>query len=142
MIRVVTRLHPKRSAKWPNVYSLMFLHEGFASQILAPSFDGQPCPPLPVDGLLYVGFEISVGRLAQGHRARARGFDFDQRFFHLLNDEPDHFLGVFGLLQHRVDVGLNDVSKSGKDSHGISVFGIRRVNPHRRCKHLTAYPNN
>jgi hypothetical protein len=59
--------------------------------------------------------DLFLGR----HDARTRGFDLDQGVFHLLDHEPDQFLGIFCLVQHGVDVRADDITESRKDTHDV-----------------------
>jgi hypothetical protein len=63
------------------------------------------------------GLQISIGSLSRRHCGCTRGLDLNLRFLHFLNNEPDHLFRVLGLVEHRIDVRVDDVSESSEDIH-------------------------
>ena len=47
----------------------------------------------------------------------SRRADFHQRILHFLDHQPDDLFGIFRFFQYGVDVGIDDVTESGKNTH-------------------------
>src|ERR671919_646267 len=47
-----------------------------------------------------------------------------QRVLHLVDHLADHLLGILGAVEHRVEVGIDDVGKAGKDPHLVFLLSI------------------
>jgi hypothetical protein len=71
--------------------------------------------PGPVDNLL----QLALNRLAFSHDSRTGGLEFDKRVFHFSYHEFDQFIRIFGLIEHGVDVGADNVAEACKDAHGV-----------------------
>ena len=44
----------------------------------------------------------------------------DTLVFHFLNDKTRDFLWIFGLINHGIEVRVDDVAHAGKDTHVVS----------------------
>ena len=48
------------------------------------------------------------------------GSNFHQRVFHFLDHQADDLFRILRLFQHGVDIGVNDVAESGKNTHDLA----------------------
>src|SRR4029078_11654697 len=86
------------------------------------------CLALPFLGLVRFGRVLLLQLLLVGDRDRHSLLRLDQLLLHLEEHLGQHFLGILGLRDEVVDVGLDQRPESGKDPHGFHrAYGIKGV---------------
>src|SRR4029079_13348859 len=82
----------------------------------------------PLLGLVRFGRVLLLQLLLVGDRAGHSLLRLDQLLLHLEQHLGQHFLGILGLRDEVVDVGLDQRPESGKDPHGFHrAYGIKGV---------------
>ncbi len=98
-----------------------FFEEGLAGQFLAAFFDGQLGLGFPTGRAGGQFVEGAADLFAGGDGTGAGGLEVDEGILHFLDHQADELLGVLGLIEHGVDVGVNDVAEAAEDAHGFRV---------------------
>ena len=91
--------------------------QGALGQVLAFLGQGQFGLTLP-----FVAFARQIDQPALDLLALGDGLDrvrphLDQGVFHLLDDQADQLLRIFGPIEDGIDVGVDDVGQTGKNAH-------------------------
>ena len=60
---------------------------------------------------------MAVHFLLIGDGPRRAGANFDQRFLHLEDDHADHLRRIIRLVEQIVEIGRDDITRTGKDTH-------------------------
>ena len=92
-------------------------------EVFPPLLDRQSGPLLPGDNRCLGRGHGPLGPLPGGDRPGAVGLHLDEGVFHLLDHQPDQLVGVLGGIEHRVEVGIDDVLESREDTHGEAPEG-------------------
>ena len=108
------------------------LYEGLTRQVFASFVYCELGLLAPLVGPCFDGLAVALDFLFCGHRPGAGGFDLNQRILHFLDHEPNELLRVFRLIKHGVEVGADNVTDSGENSHAASPL----LSVHLGIQHL------
>jgi hypothetical protein len=67
---------------------------------------------------------VATVLLAVGDAFRRRRTDLYQRVLHFLDHHADDLFRIFGLFQQGIEVRVDDVTQSGKNTHWFAPAGI------------------
>jgi hypothetical protein len=84
--------------------------QGFARQIFAALIYRKLSSVAPLLGAGEHLLTFTLNFFPRRHGARTRGFNLNQRVFHLLNHQPDQLFRIFGPIQHTVDIGIDNIT--------------------------------
>src|SRR4030095_2699750 len=104
-------------------------HERRAREVVTPFADGDFSLAIPLARLLHEPFAAPRELLLVGDRASGGSADLDEGLLHFLNNQTDHLLRIFCLIEQRIDVGVDDVRQSRKHAHGVASFGSKWSGP-------------
>ena len=88
-----------------------------ARQVVLALLDRQLRTPLPLVCLGLVVLVPLVELLLVGDRGRNLRLDLQQLVVHVRNQLPDELLGIFGPIDHVVDVGSDERGDAVQNSH-------------------------
>ena len=98
-------------------FGLLLGRQSTAGEVFTTLGQGEFGLGFPIAGTRCVILGFARQFLALGDVAGGVCSDFDQRVFHLLNDQAGDLLRVFRLVDHGVEVGVDDVTHAGKNTH-------------------------
>ena len=115
--------------------------EGATGEVFTPLFHGELGLGCPVEAGLLELRDVALVFLLVRHRAGRGGADLDEAVFHFLDDQAGDLLGILRLVEHRVDVRVDDVGKTGENAHirtfrrtfsGDGLLGVGGLVPMKR----------